>query len=131
MLFCFGLMFYLMNFYLLASSPLDKAVSYNFWAMVILYLIRVERFIKYRIGWYLIDFCYVGNFIVWGCLYFFPLNPIAFCIAFYFATTTLGLALVVYGNAYTFHSIDHFTTTFIHHNGMLAVAAIRWHPIME
>ena len=94
--------------------------------MAVLYVIRIERFIKYRIGWYLIDFCYMGNWMVWISLYFFRYNAIAFSIAYYFAIATLGFALIFYGNAYTFHSIDHLTTTFVHHNGMVVVTAMRW-----
>ncbi len=125
-LFAAGLILAFANAYLFGASPTDKMVSLNFWTMTVLYAIRVERFIKYRIGWYLIDFCYVGNWMVWVCLYFFKYNAVAFSIAYYFATATLGFALIFYGNAYTFHSIDHLTTTFIHHNGMVVVTGMRW-----
>lgn len=125
-LYACGLLFAIANAYLYSASPTDKLVSLNFWTMVVLYIIRVERFIKYRIGWYLIDFCYMGNWIVWICMYFFKYNAIAFSIAYYFSVATLGFALIFYGNAYTFHSIDHLTTTFVHHNGMVVLTAMRW-----
>lgn len=116
----------ILNAYLCGADPCGYLIDLNFYTYIYLYVFRVYRFLKFRNGWYLIDFCYVGNWIVWGNLYFNRFNGASFSIAYYFGVCTLGLALLTFNNGYIFHSIDHMMTLFIHHAGLVVLTVMRW-----
>ena len=122
----FFLLLLLLNAFLFSYSPTGYLVDLNFYTFLFLYGMRVRRFLKFRNGWFLIEFCYIGNFIALGLIYFFRYNATAFCIAYYFTVSVLGLSLITFSNGYIFHSIDHVTTLFIHHNGLVVLTAMRW-----
>lgn len=122
----FFLLVVLLNAFLFSYSPTGYLLDFNFYLYCFLYGVRVIRFIKFRNGWFLVDFCYVGNWISFGLVYYNRYSAVNFCVAYYFGVAVLGLSLITFNNGYIFHSIDHITTLFIHHAAMVVLTAMRW-----
>lgn len=122
----FFLLALLLNAFLFSYSPTGYMLDFNFYLYAFLYGMRVVRFLKFRNGWFLIDWCYMGNWVSFGLVYYDRYNATAFCVGYYFAVSVLGLSLITFKNGYIFHSIDHITSLFIHHTGLVVMTAMRW-----
>lgn len=125
-LYTFFLCLIILNAYYASADPTGFLVDLNFYVYVTLVSIRIYRFSKHRLAYYLVDYCYAGNTMVWFGLYFFRYSPIAFSMAYYFGVGSLGWSIVAWNNGYILHSIDQMTTVYIHHTCFVVLTAMRW-----
>jgi hypothetical protein len=91
---------------------------------------RIIRFWVKRWLMYMIEFCYVGNFLVMTYIIFFSQSREVFSIAFVCGSGVLTLATIIYNNQAHFNSTDHLTSSYIHVLPLLCVWAIRWKHII-
>ena len=125
-LYTFFLCLIILNAYYASADPTGILVDLNFYTYIALVSLRIYRFSKHKIAYYLVDYCYIGNTMVWFGLYFFRYNAIAFNMAYYFGVGSLGLSIIAWNNGYILHSIDQMTTVFIHHTCFIVLTAMRW-----
>jgi len=86
---------------------------------------RYFEFSAHRWQLYLIDFCYLTNFLT--ILYiFFPTNYTLYIVAFGFSTGPILLTCVVYNLSLSFHSTIKFTSYWTHFSPGLSMLIVRW-----
>lgn len=130
------------------STWVLSVYPWNYWIWhcvknLTLLLIRLERF--YRKGWhyFLLDFCYIVNYL--SVIYFITcilkanvpqffflrrylnhLGPMLFRVAFAWANGPLALSIAVFKNSLVFHSFDHIAILAVHIGPPLAIWGMRW-----
>uniref|UniRef100_A0A7S3PHU6 Glycerophosphocholine acyltransferase 1 n=1 Tax=Aplanochytrium stocchinoi TaxID=215587 RepID=A0A7S3PHU6_9STRA len=99
--------------------------------VVLLPILLVHRYFQYkRRKWqyYMLDFCYVANLLLFLYIMAFQQSGFLFLVCFGLANSTLAFAIPLLHNALVFHSIDKVTSIFIHAMPMCVVFTIRWFP---
>mmetsp|Transcript_32195 Transcript_32195/g.23288 ORF Transcript_32195/g.23288 Transcript_32195/m.23288 type:complete len:164 (+) Transcript_32195:894-1385(+) len=112
--------------YIMGSSP-NRGV-YVFSAVLISFLVFM-RFFEYKSkGWhyYLVDFCYFGNVIIFAFLLVYPKSRVMFKISYLFANGPLAYAIVAFRNSLVFHKIDYLTSLGIHVIPLAIMVNFRW-----
>jgi len=112
--------------YLLGAYP-NRAI-YNFSAILIPFLIMIRFFHYKQKGWhyYMIDFCYFGNLLVYLFLIIMPQNQIMFKVAFLFANGPLAHATAAFHNSLIYHKIDNLTCLGTHAVPLALMVNFRW-----
>lgn len=112
--------------YILGYSP--NRGAYYFSAVLIPFLIFL-RFFEYKSkGWhyYLVDFCYFGNALIFTFLTMLPKSQILFKVCYLFANGPLAYAIVAFRNSLVFHKIDFLTSLGIHAVPLALMVNFRW-----
>jgi len=83
----------------------------------------------YTKGWhfYMMDFCYLVNFIVACHVVFFPKAEIMFFAGFALSLGPIFNSVSYYRNTLAFHSTEKTTSLFIHSSPPLTMFLIHWH----
>eukprot|EP00494_Astrolonche_serrata_P023522 UN23780 len=97
------------------------------------YTVKYPILIGYRLytyyyqnwQWFLLDLCYYINTGLLLYLWIFNDNKYMFVVLFSLISNMLW-AVIVFGNALVFHSIDHTTSLLIHITPNLIMYSIRW-----
>jgi hypothetical protein len=76
--------------------------------------------------YYLLEFCYYGNFIVQITLFFYPESEFFFLSAFAIALGPLCFGCIALNNAIVPHSFDKLTSSYIHIMPPLVMWGLRW-----
>ena len=87
------------------------------------------RHINYRYNiyhYFLIDFWYIGNYIIFFMLFFCPTNRFFYLASYAIGSGTLGWATILVNNSFVLHSIDKITSCYLHLNPMLMMYNLHW-----
>lgn len=115
-----------LDFFILGKYPDD--LTYNFHLFIVLGLIG-WRHINYgynKYHYYLIDFCYYGNYTICLMLAFYPTNRWLYIASFSFSCGTLGMATILVKNSFVLHNIDRMTSLYIHLKPLITLTNLHW-----
>ncbi|CAI2367403.1 unnamed protein product [Moneuplotes crassus] len=102
--------------------------TYNIHLALVLGLV-FWRHINYKYSgyhYYLIDFCYFGNYTLCLLLTLLPMSKSAYCASFAYGVGPLGIATILVGNSFVLHSIDKLTSFYIHLKPMITMTNLHW-----
>jgi len=108
---------------------------YPYYTVMILGLIIVRCFHFYSVGWhyYLIDFCYYGNYII-----LFSINNVfgkeqdkLFKVAFLFGNGVLARSVWLFRNSLVLHRVDVLTSLGIHLFPFICMYHFKWFTLDE
>lgn len=97
--------------------------------LILLVLLFLWRNISYRIEhihYYMFEFCYYGNIIMYIFIFLFPENKYLYYASFAFCMGPLGWALALVGCSFVLHNIDQLTSCFIHFTPMVLMFNLHW-----
>lgn len=89
--------------------------------------IRIIMYWKNKWHYFLLDFCYFANILLFVFLSW-PDQPYIFSVIFALSNGPLIWAMLVYRNSLVLHSIDKVTSTYIHILPPLLTFCARWYP---
>lgn len=101
------------------------------WYTVVSPLLIAFRYFQYRPRedhYFLLDFCYWAWAAMLAYLWGLNWSPEAFLVMFSLAHGPMAWTIPVYRNSLVFHSLDRFTSCFIHLAPALVLYVIRWFP---
>ena len=102
-----------------------------YWLNLILFgLLLIWRQVTYKMSkthYYMLEFCYFGNFVIYAFLFLFPNNKFMYYAAFAFATGPVGWALSFVQCSFVLHSVEHLTNCFIHFTPNVLMWNIHWY----
>ena len=78
--------------------------------------------------YFLLDFCYFGNLVIFTIIWLYPSSPEYCSVIFSLANGMLYLGAFSFRNTLVFHSVDKMTSTYIHTVPVLLSFGIRWFP---
>jgi len=109
--------------YLFGAYPMVLPYFYTV-KIICLVAYRIYQYYPRSWHWFLFDYCYTVNlfWLIW--LWIWP-NKHAFVVLFSL-TISLGVAVMIFGNALLFHSVDHTTSVLIHLTPNMVAYALRW-----
>ena len=89
--------------------------------MVLLFLLRFYIYFKSKNHYFMLDFCYFGNFLLFAYLWFVPDEDSDWFFMLVFGVTNgpLAWAVIMFHNSLVFHSIDKITSCFLHVSTMV------------
>ena len=145
--FAFGVINSFLAMYVLGAWPQHFWLFYSIECGVLL-LVRTYSWVALKLQFYMLDFCWVANFVLCGAAlmagitHFFPDTSISpwveeyasagavqrqcWLVLFSVATGPLAWAILATNNSLVFHSFEHMATLFIHSFPMLAAWCMRW-----
>jgi hypothetical protein len=91
--------------YILLYHAQQFYLWYACWIFPLL-LWRCVAYTAIKEQYFLLDYCYFVNALVWCHLFLFPESPVAFQAAFLSCVGPIGWAVVVWRNSLVFHSVD-------------------------
>ncbi len=95
-----------------------------------LLLLVIWRFYSYRKlnwGYFLLDFCYATAALVIYLTFFGRPLTWLFEVAFFIVNGPLAGAIVIWRNALVFHSLDKWTSVFLHLSPVVLIWCVRWY----
>lgn len=116
----------LLKTYLIAIDPCGWFLYINAIYAALMIFLRFFRFKKQGLHYYLFDFCYWANYLVFISAIFFPNNPHLFNVSYFYGVGVLSWAILTFRNSLIFHSIDHMTSLYIHSQPMAVMTLLRW-----
>lgn len=78
-----------------------------------LMLIRWFQYKKRKWTYFMLDFCYVADLLLWINMIFLPQSKYLFLVIFSVGCGPLAGAVIMYRNSLVFHSIDKFSSAYI------------------
>lgn len=93
-----------------------------------MYAIRLKIYHADNLHYFLIDFCYIGNFILLFYLHFYPNSVVLFQLVFALSTGPITVAILAWRNSLVFHNLDKMTTVVVHVMPPLMAFNLRWFP---
>jgi len=129
--------FSVMNVLMLSffTAGFSWLLPYYYTAVVLpLLFARYWTYGRNKYTYFLLDFCYWGNFALLLYLWLptFEYSDYFFACVYTFATGPMAWAVIIFRNAMVFHSLDKTISNFIHLGPLITVFALRWHsPIAE
>jgi hypothetical protein len=141
--FILGVLNLLFSTWLISYAPWN----YFLWHVVKntgLLIIRLNTFVKIKWGFFLLDFCYVINYLSFAwviiCLVkatyrdlfaslcvLNDLGPTIFRVFFTFSTGPLAISIALFRNSLVFHSFDHMCILAVHIGPPLTLYGMRWY----
>lgn len=91
--------------------------SFWLWYSIVLPLIGFTRYYHFKktgLQYFLFDFCYFVNILVFFQLFLYPLSSTFFKVMFIFTNGPLTVAILVWRCSLVFHDYDKITSVFIH-----------------
>ncbi|KAI8622465.1 hypothetical protein BC830DRAFT_567503 [Chytriomyces sp. MP71] len=101
------------------------------WLFVPLMIVRYVEFHRLKWHYFLLDFCYCVNTILFYFLSVDPSNKTLWNIVFVWSNGPLMWAIVMWRTSFVFHSFSHVASTYIHLMPALITFVIRWTPTPE
>mmetsp|Transcript_6786 Transcript_6786/g.10919 ORF Transcript_6786/g.10919 Transcript_6786/m.10919 type:complete len:407 (-) Transcript_6786:189-1409(-) len=115
--------------YCVASPFGRRLIPYAYLiSLPVLIIIRYVQYKRRKWHYFLLDFCYWANL---GCVIYIlglPSSGVFFGVMFGIVNSILPWTIIAYRNSLVFHSIDRFTSFYIHVFPMAVFYAIRWYP---
>lgn len=112
--------------YLMGAAPNRGLYLFSSVLIPFMILVRFIQYYKKKMHYFLSDFCYFGNMIIYSFLMFMPKNQILFKVAFLFANGPLAHATAAFSNALVYHNIDKLTSLGIHAVPLCLMVNFRW-----
>ena len=112
--------------FILGSYPDNGVYLFNFCLLAMLF---IWRNITYRMSgdhYYMLEFCYYANVVMYIFLFFYPESRMLYYACFAFAAGPLAWALPLVKCKFVLHSIDSLTSVFIHYTPMLLMWNLHW-----
>ena len=115
--------------YIIAKYPNTHIYTYSSVLVTVLLIHRYYTF--WTNGWhmYLIDFCYMGNFVMLLYLNFFPKSQWLGMTAYLFSNGVLASGILAFRNSLVYHKIDFLTSLVTHSVPMVITFHIKWYTI--
>ena len=91
------------------------------------------RFLRYRLKrwhWYLLDFCYMVNFLVIAWCFSPTVRNLPlplFRVLYAFSHGVLAISIILFRNSFVLHSLDRTTSVLIHFSPCLCTYILRWY----
>ncbi|EFC42969.1 predicted protein [Naegleria gruberi] len=123
--FTIGVLIMVSSTFLLAKYPY-LLPDYYIVMSVILMVIRFFHYHGMGFHYFMLDFCYLANFILIFYLGFYTNSPHLFLLNFVNSSGPLAIAIVMWRNSLVFHSIEKVTSVFIHIFPAIVTFALRW-----
>jgi hypothetical protein len=126
LVFCLNIINMMVTCVLLTKDP-QYYVYWNALIVPALILHRVHDY--YSKGWhfYMVDFCYIVNFLVIASTLFFPKSEAMTMISFGLSLGPLTFSLWYFRNTLAFTSLDKITSVTIHSQAPLTMFLVHWH----
>ena len=115
--------------YMIAKYPHDLVYTFSTIVMLLLFLHRCYDFYQKGKKWYLIDFCYVANFLLYYYINFAPKSQWIFITNFLFANGTIAFGSFYFRNSLVYHKIDMLTSVALHNLPMILTVHIKYFTI--
>ena len=117
--------------YLIGKHPHDIIYTYSTFVMGALLTYRCVTF--WQKGWkfYLVDFCYFANFVVFYFINCAPKSQWLFISCFVIANGLLASAVAAFRNSLVYHKIDLLTSLAVHSIPMCLTHHIKWYTIPD
>lgn len=112
--------------YALGRYPDYGVYLLNFILLILLYL---WRNVTYRISkehYYMFEFCYYGNLVMYFFIFLFPEWKMMYYASFAFWAGPIGWALALTGCSFVLHSVQQLTNCFIHFTPMILMWNLHW-----
>lgn len=112
--------------YILGACPDNGVYLFNFMLLILLY---TWRNITYRMTgdhYYMLEFCYYGNVVMYLMIFMFPESKWMYQAVFAFTTGPIAWALPLVQIKFILHSIDSLTSIFIHYTPMILMWNLHW-----
>ncbi|CAI2370863.1 unnamed protein product [Moneuplotes crassus] len=97
--------------------------------LILLVLLLIWRNITYRLDnshYYMMEFCYFANVILYTFIFFFPENRTLYLACFAFCCGPVGWALALVGCSFVIHNVNQLTSIFIHFTPMVLMMNLHW-----
>jgi hypothetical protein len=97
--------------------------------LVLLILLLVWRNFSYRFAknhYYMFEFCYFANVILYVFIFFFPTSRFLYLGCFAICNGPVGWALALVGCSFVLHDISQLTNCFIHFTPMALMWSVHW-----
>jgi hypothetical protein len=90
--------------------------------------LRFRMYLQQKWGYFMLDFCYFANLLLFVYLWAFAASTASlFPVIFAVSNGPLAWAVVLFRNSLVFHSMDKITSCFIHISPALVTFALRWY----
>lgn len=129
--FIFGVLLTAASAFVLGRYPNDYYYLWHNLVVNLLILYRIRYYLKIKLHYYLIDFCYFANVLITIFHYYRPSDERLFMMNFVHASGPLAVATGAFKNSLVFHSVDHLTSLAIHVIPMVSVWSLRWSTLTE
>ncbi|XP_041477684.1 glycerophosphocholine acyltransferase 1-like [Lytechinus variegatus] len=90
---------------------------------------RVYRYWQMKQQFFLLDWCYVSNFLLLIYIIGFPENGTFFTVVFGLSNGPVAWAILTFRNCLVLHSVERMTNLIIHILPMLVTYSIKWYPV--
>eukprot|EP00298_Acanthocystis_sp_HF-20_P000058 c10068_g1_i1.p1 GENE.c10068_g1_i1~~c10068_g1_i1.p1 ORF type:complete len:341 (+),score=70.28 c10068_g1_i1:156-1025(+) len=113
--------------YLFGSYPKAFVILYSI-KLFPLFFIRGAAYFQNRDHFFLLDFCYFGNLLVFILLWIIPKEhqEAISMICFVVVNGPIVWAIITFHNSLVFHSVDKITSLYIHLTPALVMYCVRW-----
>ena len=115
--------------YFIGRTPHDFVYIFATFVMLLLLSHRYYTYYTGGHGYYLIDFCYMGNFTLLYLINFAPQCQWLFVTCFVWANGCMASAIISFRNSLVFHKIDMLVSLSIHAIPMILTLHMRWETI--
>jgi len=112
--------------YVLGRYPDNGVFFLNFILLIFLYIWRNYTYRMTKEHYYMFEFCYYGNLVLYFFIFFFPESQMLYYASFAFSTGPMGWALALTGCSFVLHSIQQLTNCFIHFTPMMLMWNLHW-----
>lgn len=112
--------------FILGYSPDNGVYVLN---LILLVLLLLWRNISYRLDnshYYMFEFCYFANIVLYIFIFFFPESRTLYLACFAFCCGPVGWALALVGCSFVVHNVSQLTSCFIHFTPMVLMLNLHW-----
>eukprot|EP00884_Botryococcus_braunii_P011569 jgi/Botrbrau1/20412/Bobra.0006s0068.2 len=124
--FMLGVVVCMLSAYWLGMSPATFYKLYTY-ETAVLFGTRFILYRRKRWHYFMFDFCYWANLLLLLHLWYFPSSAVLHKITFAYASGPLAFSVIAFRNSLVFHSIDKFTSLFVHWFPAVIAWTERWH----
>jgi len=113
--------------WLFASFPHLFIIYYSV-KMFVLFGVRFYLYYQEKFHYFMLDFCYFGNFLLFAFLWLIPkdLDDRMFLVVWGVMNGPIAWAVIAFGNSLVFHSLDKTTSLYLHLTPAIVTYSIRW-----
>jgi len=125
--FTLGVINLVLTVWLFAGLPVAFCYFYSV-KMFALFALRFYLYYKQKFHYFMLDFCYFGNILLFVFLWALPasFHERGFFVVWGVINGPVAWAVVAFGNSLVFHSVDKITSLFLHLTPALVLFDLRW-----
>ena len=125
----FGSNFAIFFAYCLGVWPHSHIYTFSTVIQALLLMHRYYTFWITDLKFYLVDFCYLANFLLFFYINFNPKSQWLMITSYLYANGTLATGVLAFRNSLVYHKIDFLTSLATHAVPMILTIHIRWDTI--